>query len=422
MPVTTILYNIILSPITQIIEISYRVFDKMFGNTGIAVLGVSLTVTLLCLPLYIVAEGWQETERSIQDKMKDGIARIKKAFKGDEQYMMLNTYYRQNHYHPIMALRSSFGILIQIPFFLAAYHTLSALPDLMGQSFFFIRDMGKPDAIFSIGSFSVNILPIAMTLINCVSGAIYSKGHGLREKVQIYGMAAIFLVVLYNSPAGLVLYWTFNNIFSLVKNVFYKLKNPLKSFWIFCCIVCVPVFIFTMFFFKTKTAYKLVFAFAVAAVYALPFILKGTKAVFHTFLTPIFDHGASIETGKFNSDEMPFLKEQVTASLLVKDFNDRTTSPDGVHLRKDMRFMTNADTPALALEGINDEAETPFTNMKYKLSAEEKNDYTKICKPQAESTRNRENKKYTIPNDVWWTVSDDIYKDENWKQIFPFGK
>ena len=164
--------------------------------------------------------------------MKDGIARIKKAFKGDEQYMMLNTYYRQNHYHPIMALRSSFGILIQIPFFLAAYHTLSSLPDLMGQSFFFIRDMGKPDAIFSIGSFSVNILPVAMTLINCVSGAIYSKGHGLREKVQIYGMALLFLVVLYKSPAGLVLYWTMNNIFSLVKNIFYKMKNPVKVLYL----------------------------------------------------------------------------------------------------------------------------------------------------------------------------------------------
>ena len=235
MPISTVLYNIILSPITQIIEISYRIFNKMFGNTGIAILGVSLTVTLLCLPLYIVAEGWQETERNIQGRMKAGIDRIKKAFKGDEQYMILNTYYRQNHYHPIMALRSSFGILIQIPFFLAAYHTLSSLPDLMGRSFFFIRDMGKPDAIFSIAGFNVNILPIAMTVINCVSGAIYSKGHSLREKIQIYGMAAIFLVVLYDSPAGLVLYWTMNNIFSLVKNVFYKMKNPLKV--LYYCLV-----------------------------------------------------------------------------------------------------------------------------------------------------------------------------------------
>ena len=235
MPISTVLYNIILSPITQLIEISYRLFNKMFGNTGIAILGVSLTVTLLCLPLYIVAEGWQETERNIQDRMKSGINRIKKAFKGDEQYMILNTYYKQNHYHPIMALRSSFGILIQIPFFLAAYHTLSSLPDLMGRSFFFIRDMGKPDAIFTLGSFNVNILPIAMTVINCISGAIYSKGHSIREKIQIYGMAAVFLVVLYDSPAGLVLYWTMNNIFSLVKNVFYKMKNPLKV--LYYCLV-----------------------------------------------------------------------------------------------------------------------------------------------------------------------------------------
>jgi len=140
MSILTALYNIILSPITQIIEISYRIFDKMFGNTGIAVLGVSLTVTLLCLPLYIVAESWEETERNVQSKMKNGIDRIKKYFKGDEQYMILTTFYRQNHYHPIMALRSSFGILIQIPFFLAAYHTLSSLPDLMGRSFLFIKN------------------------------------------------------------------------------------------------------------------------------------------------------------------------------------------------------------------------------------------------------------------------------------------
>lgn len=240
MPISTVLYNIILSPITQIIEISYRIFNKMFGNTGVAVLGVSLTVTLLCLPLYIVAEGWQETERNIQEKMKPGINRIKKAFKGDEQYMILNTYYRQNLYHPIMALRSSFGILIQIPFFLAAYHTLSSLPDLMGRSFFFIKDMGKPDAIFTISAFNVNILPIAMTAINCISGAIYSKGHSIREKIQIYGMAAVFLVVLYDSPAGLVLYWTMNNIFSLVKNLFYKMKNPLKVLY-FCMVGTITI-------------------------------------------------------------------------------------------------------------------------------------------------------------------------------------
>lgn len=290
MPISTVLYNIILSPITQLIEISYRLFNKMFGNTGIAILGVSLTVTLLCLPLYIVAEGWQETERNIQDRMKSGINRIKKAFKGDEQYMILNTYYKQNHYHPIMALRSSFGILIQIPFFLAAYHTLSSLPDLMGRSFFFIRDMGKPDAIFTLGSFNVNILPIAMTVINCISGAIYSKGHSIREKIQIYGMAAVFLVVLYDSPAGLVLYWTMNNIFSLVKNVFYKMKNPLKVLYL-CMVGAITILAaYILFIYDGGANIKKRLLAAIFLLFwiPVPFYVKGLIYLSEKTFSPIF--------------------------------------------------------------------------------------------------------------------------------------
>lgn len=185
----------------------------------------------------MVAEDWQDKERKTQAKLKSGIDRIKATFKGDEQYMILNTFYKQNHYSPIMALRSSFSLLIQIPFFLAAYHFLSDLGSLKGVSFLFIKDFGSPDQTFHIGSFSVNILPIAMTIINCCSGYIYSKGHPVKEKIQIYAFAAIFLVLLYNSPAGLDVYWTMNNILSLVKNIFYKIKNPKRVLYILLCVI-----------------------------------------------------------------------------------------------------------------------------------------------------------------------------------------
>ncbi|MBO5691100.1 MAG: membrane protein insertase YidC, partial [Spirochaetaceae bacterium] len=231
-----ILYTVILYPLVQIIEIAFMVFDKLFSNTGIAVMGVSFVVTVLCLPLYIVAERWQQLERDTQARLKGGVDRIKAVFKGDEQYMILSTYYRQNHYHPMMALRSSFGLLIQVPFFMAAYSCLSSLPALQGQSFLFIRDMGSPDALFTIGGFGVNVLPIVMTLINIAAGAIYTKGFSFKEKAQIYGMALLFLVILYNSPAGLVLYWTMNNVFSLVKNIFYKLKHPVWVLYILMCL------------------------------------------------------------------------------------------------------------------------------------------------------------------------------------------
>ena len=235
------LYLILIYPLYQIVELCYTLSDGIVKNPGLAIIGVSLAVSFLCLPLYVIAERWQEVERQTQKKLKPGIDRIKAVFKGDEQYMILSTFYRQNHYHPMMALRSSISLLIQIPFFMAAYQFLSNLEALQGHSFLFIQDLGAQDAMFHIGSFPVNVLPIAMTLINIIAGAIYSKGHPLKEKLQIYIMALLFLAILYTSPSGLVFYWTLNNLFSLVKNIFYKLKKPLRA--LYFCLVAGVLFI-----------------------------------------------------------------------------------------------------------------------------------------------------------------------------------
>lgn len=292
MSLSTILYTIILYPLVQIIEIAFMIFDKLFDNTGIAIIGVSFTVTLLCLPLYIVAEHWQQIQRDTENKLKPGIDRIKAVFKGDEQYMILNTFYKQNHYHPMMALRSSFGLLIQVPFFMAAYNCLSSLPALQGQSFLFIKDMAKPDALFSIGSFDVNILPIAMTVINIIAGAIYTKGFAFKDKAQIYGMALLFLVILYTSPSGLVLYWTMNNVFSLIKNIFYKLKNPIKVLYYLMCIGIVAVDIFILFIYDggASLTKRLCAVVPLTCLIAIPFVIKGINYLLDNHLQVIINN------------------------------------------------------------------------------------------------------------------------------------
>lgn len=137
--------------------------------------------------------------------------------------MIQSAYYRQQNYKPVYALRGSFSLLLQVPFFIAAYHFLSNLGDLDGTSFLVLKNLAQPDALIRIGGVSINLLPILMTLINIISGALYTKGFSLKEKLQLYGMALIFLVLLYSSPSGLVFYWTLNNLFSLGKNIFLKL-------------------------------------------------------------------------------------------------------------------------------------------------------------------------------------------------------
>lgn len=233
------LYNLIILPIELIVDWVFSFFYNTFSHYGVitAIFGVSFTINLLALPLYNVADALQEKERLIARSLEDRVKRIKEAFKGDEQFMMLSTYYRQNNYHPLYVLRSSLSILIEIPFFIAAYHFLSHCPALSGAKFWIFSDLGKPDGFFHIGAFQVNVLPILMTAINFVSGAVYTKEAPAREKIQLYAVAMIFLVLLYYSPSGLVLYWILNNIFSLIKNIVKKQENPLKIFHILMSIV-----------------------------------------------------------------------------------------------------------------------------------------------------------------------------------------
>jgi len=282
-------YAVIIFPIEQIIEIVYTLIYKIFKIPGISVIGVSFAVTFLSLPLYVIAEKWQEAERQTINKLKPKTGKIKQVFKGDEQYMILSTYYRQNGYHPVYSLRNSLNTIIQIPFFIAAYHFLSNFSALHGASFLFFTDLGKPDALFNIGGFSINALPVLMTMINCISGAIYTNKLGLRDRLQVYILALVFLILLYNSPAGLVLYWTMNNLLSLVKNVFYKLKNPLKVLYLIISAFAV-IFIFYLIFLNGGALKK---RLIMSSFCFLPLFVPVLKGLYirlqNFFLTPLME-------------------------------------------------------------------------------------------------------------------------------------
>ena len=222
-----LLFQIVVYPLYMGLEVIFRFFHYFFGcNIAITIFVISFIINLICLPLYINAEKLQKEEREIQAKLKKRVDCIKKNFKGDEKHMLLATYYRQNNYHPIMSLRTSLSLLLQIPFFTAAYFFFSHLKLLNGLDLWMITDLSKPDGLLSFYGLSINVLPIVMTVINLVAGEIYAKDQTLRDRIQIWIFALVFLVILYNSPSGLVLYWTCNNLFSLIKNIGLKCKSP----------------------------------------------------------------------------------------------------------------------------------------------------------------------------------------------------
>ncbi len=253
----------------------YSLAFHFLQSCGASIFPLSLVVNLLLLPFYKRADAIQKEERDRQKAMEPFVDHIKKTFKGDERYMMLQTFYRQHNYKPVYALRSSVALLLEVPFFIAAFHFLSNLQDMKFADFGILKNLGSPDALISVGSIHINVLPVLMTVINIISSEIYAKGMKFKEKLQLHGMALIFLVLLYNSPSGLVLYWTLNNVFSLVKNIVGNSRDPKRTSSMAFSILGGLILIYSFFFDGSLTS-KLVII-VVGILFQIPLLIRSRK-------------------------------------------------------------------------------------------------------------------------------------------------
>lgn len=277
MSILDILYTIFIMPLQLSFEVIYVITDRIIGNPGLSIIALSLMMNFLVLPLYMRADKMQEHERDMEAKLRDGVAHIRKTFSGDEKSMMLSTYYRQNGYRPTDVFKGSISLFLEIPFFISAYMFLSHLPAIRGVPFGPIADLGAPDGMLVIGGFAINVLPFIMTGINLISCALFTKGMPTKTKVQLYGMAAFFLIFLYASPAGLVFYWTLNNLFALVKTIFYKLKNPKRILKIMGAIAGVALIICGLFFLPNPWLDNICIVVGLGIICLLPALITGIK-------------------------------------------------------------------------------------------------------------------------------------------------
>lgn len=248
-----IIDSLLFKPLQLLFEVIYVFANKFIANPGLSIIVLSLVMNFLVLPLYKRADAMQEEERDTEARLHKGVSHIKKTFRGDEKMMILQTYYRQNNYKPTYVLRGAISLFLEIPFFISAYRFLSGLELIRGVSFGPIADLGAPDRLIAIGAFHINLLPIIMTAVNLVSCVIFTKGAAPKTKIQLYSMAVFFLFFLYTSPSGLVFYWTLNNIFSLIKTIFYKLKNPGKVLGIIFSAVGAVLAVYGLFFYPAPS-------------------------------------------------------------------------------------------------------------------------------------------------------------------------
>lgn len=207
------LYQILIAPLEAVMGVLLSAIYGAIGSYGVSIFFLSLLINVVLFPLFQMAERWQDAEREVQKVLKPKLQQFRLAFSGEERHVMIQSLYRQAGYHPAYAMRSSFGLFLQLPFWIAAYRLLSQYQPLNGASFLVFEDLGKPDGLL----WGFNLLPFVMTGLNVAAAFVYTKSLSRTEQIQPLVLASLFLVLLYSSPAGLLLYWTFNSLFSLLR-------------------------------------------------------------------------------------------------------------------------------------------------------------------------------------------------------------
>ena len=219
-----LLYNLFILPIETLMRWVLESLFFVIGDYGLAIILLSVVINILIFPLTALSEKYRKDDKDIKDKMENDIANIKKSYTGRERYFYIKTIYKQFGYSNFSSIKASFGLLLQIPFFFAAFLFLGNYSEFNQISFGFIQDLSQPDKLL----FGQNLLPILMTIINLASTYFYAKNMTNSDKYQLWGLSAIFLVFLYFESSALLLYWTINNIFSLFKGWAYQKFDTIK--------------------------------------------------------------------------------------------------------------------------------------------------------------------------------------------------
>jgi len=206
-------FEVILSPFIYFIEQVFLFGYEISSNYGFSIVFLSFVVSLLLLPIFILIEKSKKKDDAVVAKMKPLIDEIKRCYKGQERYYYIKTINRQHNYSSVRALIPILSLLLQIPFFIAAYQFLDNYELLKGISFLFIKNLGEPDGLLGV----INILPVIMTAVNLLTAYFYTRNGNSSERKQMIVVAGVFLVLLFNLPSGLVLYWTMNNVFSFFR-------------------------------------------------------------------------------------------------------------------------------------------------------------------------------------------------------------
>jgi YidC/Oxa1 family membrane protein insertase len=197
-------------------------FYKLFGNWGLAIIGLTIVVRIILFPIANKQYASMAKMKVFAPKIKE----IQEKYKDDKvrQQQEIMEIYKKEKINP---LAGCLPILLQIPIFYALYKTILIAIEIRHQPLAaWIKDLSAPDPLTPLNLFgllpfdppgflAIGILPIILGITMWLQFRLNPAPMDDIQKTVFAWMPWIFMFVMAPFAAGLQLYWIINNIISI---------------------------------------------------------------------------------------------------------------------------------------------------------------------------------------------------------------
>jgi YidC/Oxa1 family membrane protein insertase len=187
---------------------------------GVAILVLTLVVRLVLWPLQSKANQTMRKTALLGPKMQE----LREKYKDDPTRMNQEVMklYKQYGINPV---GGCLPMAIQIPIFFGLYQMLAQAVELRNAKFLWVPDLSQPDTVAHVPvlGWPINIIPLCMAATQVWLMAMTPKtGDATQRRIMMF-TPLIFLFFCYNFAAALALYYTAQNLFSILQ--FYQNKR-----------------------------------------------------------------------------------------------------------------------------------------------------------------------------------------------------
>ena len=208
--------------ITKPLFLLLHKLSAVFGNVGLSILALTVLIRILLFPLANKSFKSMSRMKVLTPKMKD----IRERFKNDKLKMQqeIMQLYKTEKVNP---LSGCLPILVQIPIFFALYKVLFVTLETRHEPFYgWVKDLSAQDPttlfnLFGLLNFTppsflmIGLWPILMAFTMFLQQKLNpAPPDPLQAKIMTF-LPLMFLFLFATFPAGLVIYWTWNNILSI---------------------------------------------------------------------------------------------------------------------------------------------------------------------------------------------------------------